>query len=79
MSDGSRRVLVEGKAELDFAPEPQDARGDGTVPHLSGSGPIGKVKQVFPARGFNHQESYNNGDMLMLTLRLVVKIAQEMS
>lgn len=79
LSNGSRRVLIEGKAELDFTPEAQDARGDGTVPHLSGAGPVGRVRQVFPARAFNHQESYNNGDILMLTLRLVVKIVQEMS
>lgn len=78
-ADAHRRVLIEGKAELSFTPDVQDARGDGTVPHLSGAGPVGKVKQVFPALGFDHQESYNNNDMLMLTLRLIVKIVQEMS
>jgi hypothetical protein len=78
-SDSHRRVLIEGKSELSFAPDVQDARGDGTVPNLSGAGPQGKVKHVFPTLGFDHQESYNNSDMLMLTLRLVVKIVQEMS
>lgn len=78
-SDSHRRVLIEGKTELSFSPDVQDARGDGTVPHLSGAGPRSKVKQVFPTLGFDHQESYNNSDMLMLTLRLVVKIVQEMA
>lgn len=76
---GHRRVLVGGKTELEFFPEPQDARGDGTVPHHSGSTPNGKVKQVFAAREIDHQNAYNNVDMLMLTLRLIVKIVQEMS
>lgn len=76
---GQRRVLVEGKAELHFDPEPQDARGDGTVPRPSGAGVAGHVKQVFPSQGYDHQESYKNDDMLKLTLRLIVKIAQELS
>ena len=74
---GQRRVRMEGKAELLFELEQQDARGDGTVPHQSGAGPIGKVKQVFATRGYDHQGSYNDPDMLMLTLRLIVKIVQE--
>jgi hypothetical protein len=74
---GQRRVRMEGKAEQLFALEQQDARGDGTVPHQSGTGPSGKVKQVFATRGHDHQGSYNNPDMLLLTLRLIVKIVQE--
>jgi pimeloyl-ACP methyl ester carboxylesterase len=74
---GQRRVRVEGKAELLFELEQQDARGDGTVPCQSGMGPGGKVKQMFATHGFDHQGSYNNPDMLMLTLRLIVKIVQE--
>ncbi|MFC5460686.1 esterase/lipase family protein [Massilia niabensis] len=77
--NGQRRVLVEGKAELHFEPEPQDVRGDGTVPRQSGAGVAGHVKQVFPTQGYDHQGSYNNDDMLKLTLRLIVKIAQELS
>jgi len=76
--EGLRLVLVDGKSELHFEPEQQDAKGDGTVPHQSGSGPAGKVKQVFATRGYDHQGSYKNDDMLMLTLRLIVKIVQEM-
>ncbi|KFC63521.1 triacylglycerol lipase [Massilia sp. LC238] len=76
---GQRRVLVDGKNELRFAPDQQDARGDGTVPHQSGAGPAGKVKQVFATEGYDHQESYNNEHMLMLTLRLLTKIVQEIS
>jgi hypothetical protein len=74
--EGHRFVRVEGEAELHFKPEPQDARGDGTVPHQSGSGPVGKVKQVFATRGYDHLGAYH-GDMLLLTLRLVAKIVQE--
>lgn len=74
-----RRVLVAGKTELRFAPENQDARGDGTVPHQSGAGPTGKVKQVFATEGYDHQGSYNNEHMLMLTLRLITKIVQEIA
>lgn len=76
---GQRRVLVEGKTELRFAPDQQDARGDGTVPHQSGAGPAGKVKQVFATEGYDHQGSYNNEHMLMLTLRLITKIVQEIA
>jgi hypothetical protein len=76
---GHPRILIGGTTELAFWPEPQDARGDGTVPVQSGAGPTGKVKQVFAARGIDHQTSYNNADMLLLTLRLIVKIVQEMS
>ncbi len=78
-STGQRRVMVEGKTELRFAPELQDARGDGTVPYQSGAGVNGKVKQVFATKGYDHQGSYNNNDMLMLTLRLISKIVQEIS
>lgn len=74
-----RRVLVEGKAELHFETEAQDGYGDGTVPHLSGAGPATKVKQVFATAGYDHQGSYKNDNMLMLTLRLIVKMVQEMS
>jgi hypothetical protein len=77
--DGNRRVIVDGTTELVFWPEGQDGRGDGTVPHHSGAAAAGKVKQAFAVRGVDHQESYNNTDILMLTLRLIVKIVQEMS
>jgi hypothetical protein len=62
---------------MTFKPEPGDTRGDGTVPCQSGAGPAGKVRQLFETRGYDHQGSYNNHDMLMLTLHLIVKIAQE--
>lgn len=76
---GERRVVVEGKMELHFSPEAQDARGDGTVPSQSGAGAAGKVKQIFAMHGQDHQYSYTNDDTLMLTLRLIVKIVQEKS
>lgn len=74
---GQRLVRLEGKAELLFGLEEQDARGDGTVPCQSGMGPKGKTKQVFATQGYDHQGSYKHPDMLMLTLRLIVKIEQE--
>jgi pimeloyl-ACP methyl ester carboxylesterase len=74
-----RQVLLEGKTLLHFEPDVQDTRGDGTVPHQSGSGPAGKVKQIYAAQGFDHQTSYGNGDILVLTLRLIAKIVQEMT
>jgi len=74
---GQRRVRLEGKTELLFGLEEQDARGDGTVPYQSGTGPRGKAKQVFATQGYDHQGSYKHPDMLLLTLRLVVKIVQE--
>jgi hypothetical protein len=46
-----------------------------TVPHQSGAGPAGKVQQLFETRGYDHQHCYNE-DMLMLTLRLIVRIVQ---
>lgn len=73
-----RLVLVDGRTELHFEPEPQDARGDGTVPHQSGAGPAGKVRQAFGTQGYDHQGCYNNEDMVLLTLRLVVEIVKEM-
>lgn len=76
---GQRRVLIESKSELRFAPDQQDSRGDGTVPHQSGAGPARRVKQVFATEGYDHQGSYNNEHMLMLTLRLITKIVQEIS
>jgi pimeloyl-ACP methyl ester carboxylesterase len=74
---GQRRVQLEGKTDLLFELEEQDARGDGTVPYQSGAGPNGKAKQIFATQGYDHQGSYKHPDMLLLTLRLVVKIVQE--
>jgi len=76
---GERRVLVEGKTELRFSTDAQDSRGDGTVPSLSGAGVTGKVKKAFPTRGHDHQFSFTSNDALMLTLRLIVQISQEMA
>jgi hypothetical protein len=61
---------------LHFKPEPPDTRGDRTVPRQSGAGPADKVQHLFETRGYGHQGAYNNEDMLMLTLRLVVRIVQ---
>jgi pimeloyl-ACP methyl ester carboxylesterase len=74
---GGRRVSIEGKTELHFTPDAQDTAGDGTVPRQSGAGPEGKVRRVFQTRGYDHQGAYSHDDMLLLTLRLIVKIVQE--
>lgn len=77
--EGHRYVQVEVGTELHFEAEPQDTSGDGTVPHQSGAGPEGKVRQVFPMRGFDHQGAYKAPDVLLLALRLIAKISEEMS
>jgi pimeloyl-ACP methyl ester carboxylesterase len=73
-----RRVAIESGYRIFFKPEPPDASGDRTVPHQSGAGPAGKIEHLFETRGYDHQGSYNNDDMLMLTLRLIVRIVQGM-
>jgi pimeloyl-ACP methyl ester carboxylesterase len=73
---GARTVEVEGRYQLVFEPEPQDAPGDDTVPQLSGAGPEKHVKQCFPTQGYRHQESYKDGNMILLTRHLIVKIVQ---
>lgn len=74
-----RLVGVEPGCEMLFRPEPPDTRGDGTVPHQSGAGPAGNIRQLFETRGYDHQGSYRSEDMLMLTLRLIVRIVQGIS
>ena len=75
-AEGGRLVAVDAACPVLFKPEPPDASGDRTVPHQSGAGPAGKVQHVFATRGYDHQGAYNNEDMLMLTMRLVVRIVQ---
>jgi pimeloyl-ACP methyl ester carboxylesterase len=77
--DGGRLVNVDPECSVFFKPEPPDTRGDRTVPRQSGAGPTGKVRHLFETRGYDHQGSYNNEDMLMLTLRLIVRIVQGVS
>jgi hypothetical protein len=74
--EGGRLVDVDPQCSVLFKPEQPDTRGDGTVPYQSGAGPAGKVQHLFETRGYDHQGCYNNEDMLMLTLRLVVRIVQ---
>lgn len=75
--DGARTVEIEGKLVMTFAVEPQESRGDDTVPHQSASGPIGKIKQLFATRGYRHQESYKKYDALLLTRYCIAKLVQE--
>jgi pimeloyl-ACP methyl ester carboxylesterase len=74
--NGERNVLVDQRCRLTFAPEPQDTPGDDTVPHQSGASPIGKVRQVFVTRGYRHQESFKDSDMVLLARYCIVKIIQ---
>jgi pimeloyl-ACP methyl ester carboxylesterase len=73
-----RVVHIDPACSLLFKPEAPDCRGDRTVPAPSGAGPEGKVQHLFRTHGYDHQGAYNNDDMLMLTLRLVVRIVQGM-
>jgi hypothetical protein len=57
-------------------PEPQEAPGDDTVPLQSGAGPSSHVSLVFPTRGYGHQESFQDSNMILLTRHLIVKIVQ---
>jgi len=75
---GGRRVRVEGRTDMLFLPDRQDVPGDGTVPQQSGVGPLGKVKQVFEVRGFDHQGAYNSEAIQLLTYYLVAKMVQEL-
>lgn len=74
-----RRVKVEGKTTLEFVPARQDSAGDGTVPHQSGAGPRGKVKQLFEIRGLDHQGTFKNETTVLLTQHLIAKLSQELA
>jgi hypothetical protein len=74
--EGGRRVDVDPTCTILFKPEPPDSGGDRTVPSQSGAGPAGKIQHLFETQGYDHQGCYKNDDMLMLTLRLVARIAQ---
>jgi pimeloyl-ACP methyl ester carboxylesterase len=77
--DGARTVEIEGRFILTFSVEPQESRGDDTVPRQSAAGPEGKIRQLFVTRGYRHQESYMQPDTLLLTRYCIVKIVQEMA
>lgn len=46
------------------------------VPQQSGAGPSGKVAGIFRTGGYDHQGSYSDEAMLMLTQHLIAKIVQ---
>ncbi|MDQ1208963.1 hypothetical protein QE380_001886 [Acinetobacter baylyi] len=78
-NDGIRYIsLVSGNLGV-FSISNQDAAGDGTVPHQSGSAPLKQsgVKQVFKMTGFDHQGSYNNTQVKRSVLYSIVKIIKE--
>jgi pimeloyl-ACP methyl ester carboxylesterase len=76
--DGTRKVEIEGKMVLTFSVEKQESAGDDTVSDQSGSGPQGKVRQLFATHGYRHQESYKNHDTILLTCYCIVKAVQEL-
>jgi pimeloyl-ACP methyl ester carboxylesterase len=76
LPDGGRCVELAGQV-LEFSPDVQDAPGDGTVPEKSGACAGGMLKQLFPMDGFQHQNSYDAEDILLLTQHLVAKIVQD--
>jgi hypothetical protein len=76
MPDGGRCVEVGGQI-LEFSPDVQDAPGDGTVPMQSVECTGGNVKQLFSMKGFQHQNSYDPEDILLLTQHLIAKIVQD--
>lgn len=76
-ADGSKRhVRLASGESLWFEHSVQDRPGDGTVPQQSGAGPSGKVAAVFRTAGYDHQGSYGDEAMLMLTQHLIAKIVQ---
>lgn len=78
-NNGIRYIsLVSGNLGV-FSISNQNAAGDGTVPHQSGSAPLKQpgVKQVFKMKGFDHQGSYNNIQVRRSVLYSIVKIIKE--
>ncbi|XZW62632.1 esterase/lipase family protein [Acinetobacter baumannii] len=78
-NNGIRYIsLVSGNLGV-FSISNQNAAGDGTVPHQSGSAPLKQpgVKQVFKMEGFDHQGSYNNTLVRRSVLYSIVKIIKE--
>lgn len=75
--DDSRNVALPNGMNVVFRIGAQDAPGDGTVPAVSGAGPLHKTKQLFRVKGFDHQGSYATEAMLKLSLHLIVRIVNE--
>ncbi|MGB9107355.1 MAG: hypothetical protein WCC39_01580, partial [Telluria sp.] len=75
---GGRLVRVERQTDLHFVPARQDAAGDGTVPHQSGAGPRGNVREAYELRGFDHQGAFKYAIAVLLTQHLIVKLVQKL-
>lgn len=74
---GGRTVEIGGRRRVYFEHSKPDIAGDGTVPQQSGAGPEGNVRQIFRTQGYDHQRSYKNEAMLLLTQHLIARIVQE--
>lgn len=75
--NGFREVEGAKGEKFVFQHSEQDAAGDGTVPMRSGEGPSGLAKRTFNTNGYDHQGSYSNDGMLLLTMQLIARIVQE--
>lgn len=78
-SDGVGKIVTKlaGK-KIAFRLRDQDALGDGTVPaEASGNDPATQgVLQCFRMTGFDHQKSYANAQVRLVTLYSLCKLAQ---
>ena len=78
-SDGIGKIVTNlaGK-KIAFRLKDQDALGDGTVPaEASGNDPATQgVLQCFRMTGFDHQKSYANAQVRLVTLYSLCKLAQ---
>ncbi|MDN4039897.1 triacylglycerol lipase [Massilia sp. YIM B02443] len=77
--DGSREVEVAKGLRLRFMMWPQDAHGDETVPVVSAAAVEKHARAIFSPKGFRHQDSFQQEDMLLLTRHLIVKIVQDVT
>jgi pimeloyl-ACP methyl ester carboxylesterase len=75
---GTRNVMMPDGTNMNFALTTHYVTGDGTVPHQSGLGPLGNVQRVFRVQGFDHQGSFNNQSMVLLTQHLIAKMVQDL-
>jgi pimeloyl-ACP methyl ester carboxylesterase len=76
-AEGYREIEEATGEKVLFLHSEQDVAGDGTVPLHSGAGPSAHVKQTFSTTGYDHQGSYSNESMLLLTLQLIARIVQD--
>lgn len=77
-AEGARNIAVADGPTLTLALSVQYVAGDGTVPQRSGAGPAGNVMRLFRTRGYDHQGSYRDANMVLLTQHLIARLVQEL-